>query len=129
MKIPDGRGARQVGDVPYHGVVRQLMRASIGVRCPMLERKLGHAGREHSALTYLTLTTARRPLMPSVQLAYVVRSFSIPYTDSSPNVSIAGVKGVVREPRNERRVLVPRETLASKVSAPPKIFLRRAEAL
>ena len=42
---------------------------------------------------------------------------------------MAGVRGVVREARNERRVWVPRETLASKVSAPPKIFLMRAEAL
>ena len=30
---------------------------------------------------------------------------------------MAGVRGVVREARNERRVLVPRETLASKVCA------------
>ena len=42
---------------------------------------------------------------------------------------MAGVRGVVKEARNERRVLVPRETLASKVSAPPKTFLIRAEAL
>jgi len=42
---------------------------------------------------------------------------------------MAGVRGVVREARNERRVLVPRETLASKVSAPPKTFRMRAEAL
>jgi len=40
-----------------------------------------------------------------------------------------GVRGVVMEARNERQVLVPSEILASKVSAPPRTFLMRTEAL
>ena len=39
------------------------------------------------------------------------------------------MRGVLREARKARLVLVPRDRLASKVSAPPKTFLIRAEAL
>jgi len=53
----------------------------------------------------------------------------MPYAESSPNVFMVEDRGAVSEARNARRVLVPRETFASNVSAPPKTFRTLAEAL
>jgi hypothetical protein len=41
---------------------------------------------------------------------------------------MVGVKGMVNTPRNDCRVFVPVDTLASKVSAPPKTLRIREEA-
>jgi len=76
-----------------------------------------------------TRTAALTPRRPSKQLAKDVMSRSTSYVPSSAVVLRSRETGAEKEARNERRVLVPKATLASNVSAPPKTFRMRPVAL
>jgi len=72
---------------------------------------------------------ALMPLEPSVQLAYVDKSFSRPNAINSACVSRSEVIGADSEARNDLLVFVPKATLASRISAPPKTFRIRPVAV